>query len=785
MPTTHNFSINIYDGSTQVLGEISLLDESDTRHYFGEADSIALVTSWVAQGNASECFLLFNKATDEFVFGEHLSWQTRPDALIGSRRFAAPYSSHDPQLDAVHIATAMIARSHSATPMLEAFISLADIAQKFLAQIHSDEALSELRINRPLTIAERAFLKLKGNIWRIQAVNADPWLLPLLVCSSHIPDDPFRAVIEAIDNGDKLLPVLADIFAVRPYVIRSMRTMPVGIPSHFEATSSTRRLDHIARYLNHIRPESHPKDDGWAAFMHLVESLSNVWFKYGDRCLDDKTLHCRIMPELVSYAWAGYDPLRHKIPYPYDMRFLKPMQSAIRNTHPLGGKLLHGFFWHVSMTMQSEAWAVLRLLSRNPWYLNTEASMWTRRASHTREDFAKAFDPGCALPVIDLEISLPSGARLVPIRTVGDLIEQSRIARNCLPMLLSDIFTRKYLIFALIDERSQLCGHADIHREQCSDDVYKPGDARGLCNADLDENVFQQIRQALIQVAHHANETGFDNNTTPLEIEMSELAIRTFHKGRVLLDAKPAGEVMDEAVKIFRLTCQDDSKHVIREIGRLLWEDDLVHALARADHGSKFPEFVRLCRTINLPPPAIEELSTCPLPVASDFPDDLVKLILPYFSFNTEHAHFIRLLLASHSIALIEKATIINAGDNLSPRQFEELQGLLDDYAECPLRELRKHSTDKINNVARAIIGSLILARWFGMNTGQAHESALVRSIIAKANTRGLSDFLAREMCASSWNPAVSYVFRHALPPTHIAWRIAERVDLGLHIVED
>ena len=388
-----------------------------------------------------------------------------------------------------------------------------------------------------------------------------------------------------------------------------------------------------------------------------------------------------------------------------------------------------------------------------------------RRSLQTRDDFAE-FNAGYLLPIVDIDFdaTLPSGHRLEPIRTIGELIAQSKTTNNCLHTLLCDILLRERVIFAIVDENNSLLGHAEISTGHCSENNdYGPGDVRGLNNADLDDRLVMQIRGHLLVLALYATKINYSTKVSHQDRVLAENVLRVFRQTRAKLDSNAAARVMERADSRFRLYHPADRQHAALEIEHLLWDDDFVHAriLAGGSEPSIPLHHKKALVKIHLSPC---EQSDYPLPLASDYPASFVKPFRPYFSGQDEQ--FIRLVLsASRSIRFSEKQAIFSSWSTLKNSQRRKLQALIaKDCEGVPLKTLRMNAGTFIHSSACAICEALLLARWFGVHS---EETKFIRSIIARSSSRGLTDFLRHHVSDSYWSHSkvASYVFRHAFPP--------------------
>lgn len=774
LPQPKSIQILLADEKWQKCEIRSILNEDDAKHYFSQRCR-ALLVNWTRDDGHIKEFFLAQDDKGRLTIGSH--WRNTAPMSI-KRHAHPPYSENDIFADSASIAGAMIPDGLSNVD-LDVNLAIADAAEDFLSQIEP-RALTLLRTRRNLTLSEHAFLY--GNRNRMDAAMADPWLLPLLVCAKDIPD--IDQIVEAIDTGEKLLPVMRAVLGIPLHVIRTLRKVASDFlpESNYRATRTDVRLDRVARCLALLPPEKHPIPAQWPQFLVLVRTLSTIWKQFGDTRqvgpLKERQENV-VPPALIGKAWLGMLRSPSSMSFQdigHDKTWLLDLSACIWRCHTHGGRLLYGDFGgHSRHCMPSEAWAVAYLLS-HPKYLLTQENQWNRRLLLAREDF-DAFFADTALPVaIQAALPLDSAGRFIEaIPTVHDLVSQSRKSNNCLPIYLDKIFRREMIIMAIKFADGALLGHAEI-AYQDYENFYEPGAIRGKDNSELDEHTVRIVTDSLHDICLSLNNESDFNKVSEHDEENAKQAARVFAKAKIRLNGKAAARILDRAILCFRLGAPANDAHTILEIDWLMEQHDYFKAKAIvAERGARVQSAVRNGK---LPEYVDDELTSVPLPRAADFPICLALQIAPYFSsdaFQQEDAvMFARRLLAENCLPFSSKVAIVNAGASLSIRQYDEIMLTLMSATDSLNGLCREGSVEILNVAASTILNGVLVPNWYGMHTTFAQDEALIRTIVRRAEHRGgLLQFLLA-FPSTTWEeyPLSAYVWKYALPRSHPAWKL-------------
>jgi len=761
--------------------EISIFEGAEAESLFNEPCRVLLVT-WkgINPKQRNEIFLA-HTADGHLAFGCYFYRKDRGEALRLAKDNIPPYSRRDVDIAPEAIAREMLWGYEVEASLEGAYTEICGTVKQFLAQIPQDEALSRVQIGRVLTLSERAFLF--KSLWRVQAVNAYPFLLPLLVTQ----EEPFEAVLFIIDAGKKYLPLLQNIFKVSVYVLRTLGKAPAVRPaSHPEAYFSGLLFDQVVvGALAKIPPEKHPDRDSWPTFIRIKNLVSTLWLTQGDSDLPEADKNRIVLPVLIKHVWlALLRRDRNEFPEQIQHSWLTEVRTIVRQSHPFGGRLLVGNLDGQEIILPSEVWVVVACLLCHPSDLNAAASRWNNRVLASRDEIGSSF-PASPLPVpIENDVLLSSGYRLAPIRTVPELVRQSAVARNCLPLYLSEIYSRTSVIFS-IQDAGGLLGHVEIKQSYCCDG-FEIGAQRATHNDDLPQEIEAALQAPLGEICLRLNASDFSVPSDE-ELSLAAQAELVIQKAKLSTLSDVAGRMMDRAVRRFKLGSPNNDEHISIEISRLMKCGDL--ALARklaVEHGATYSRKAIIQHQHDLES-GFDQPSNYPLPHGGDFPTCLVSPFLPLLSskFHLGDSQAIaRLLLGSYSLDFYDKRKVFENYPTLSQFQIDALRDVwikeFNEFQDIHKEEYRyrrnKHELLKLS--AMTLMNTLLLVKWYDINNSDpAHETAQIIFVLKQASRRGL--FAQLNSIADSWwkdEPICAYVYRHILPHTHPAWAIGERL---------
>lgn len=777
LPAAQSIQLTLDADSKWHKCEIFILDEDDAESLFKERCRVLIVV-WVSELEPSMEYFLAHNSDGHLTFGQHFHRQEWADALNSARKLR-PYGYKDIHPEPIGIATAMMPDNTSDSGAFDICCAISDAAKNFLAQIEQDDVLSQLRIERNLTLSERTYLL--GNLRRVQAVNFYPFLLALLVTSQSNQDDMLNVLTEVIDAGWELLPALQQVLRVPPHTIRTLQRMPAWLPeSHHDACLSELRPDRIARVLAKIPPEKHPDKGNWPGFLYIISWVSRLWRTHGDPKFPKiKRVHV-LLPVLGAEAWLSLLRRRHfEIPDPFTHDWLTDMRESIRHTHSLGGKILFGNFDGNNICLHSEVWAVLSVLLCHPSDLRVEGRRWDKRSTIAARGVGSNLSTRRLPVAIKHDICLPGNYRLAPIQKVSDLVAQSIEAQNCLPIYLPDIFSRRCSILSIHAHDGMLLGHAEIRQPVYGG--YEIGARRAFQNRDLSQEIELAIDPRLAEICQHLNDSHFSKASDEDKL-LSEQSDRDIRKAKALIHADASARIMDKAVRRFQLTSPTSDAQMAFAISRHIDDGDYAQAKNIATrHGAAYRgefSFKQSHGSWGV----TDTLFRHPMPNGGDYPDDIVllfsrRLASPFHNGGGNTA-LARQILGSVSLDFSAKLQVIEKFPQLTQLKVDAFTSLYAKESESFKKLARKESGDVAALSAKAILNMLLLSAWYyglDLDTDQETETAFICSILGKAALRGLNRTI-NSMSTDWWkdNPLSAYVFRHLLPPSHSAWVIAE-----------
>lgn len=763
-PHWHSLSICILDG--KIAEDIA-----------GEACRI-LVMSWreCEASEKSECYFLFHSHEGELA-ASSAAGETPSRTAISNARNEKPYGYWDIDVHSKSgAARKMIPKDTSEATITIAKRHISAAIRNFLQDI--PDIAAPIVANR-LTLLERKFLL--GRPWRLQAINAYPWLRPILVAATSSEQNQdlarFNAITEAIDAGKKLAPILQRTLGAHRHVLKTLNAMPPWHPRSFrELLNSDCRPDVIACYLMKIAPEKHPDASDWPKFLLIIRWVRMVWERHGNGLKSEEEKNKVVLPFLTSIIWRAQQQRPRELPGISSLNWLTLLRNSILGAHPLRGSILRGNIGHFNVIMPAETWAVLQALMVHPSDLAAEGRRWSRRsAPAVRHSLLSEFGKHSLPLVIDHAEALSNGYLLQPVRTAAELIRQSGNAQNCLAYYLPDILHCRSVVFAIKTRQGELAGHAEIFQD---DDGYRTRECRAIRNQVLGKRLDKAVGIGLDQIILLLNSRGFlsrhKNN-----ILLAEQIRNSIHRIEEDIHVDDANKLMNKAFISFGFVHDSSETNLVSEIEHAIKIERPWLAYELVERRPPPPS--ALCSEVSLSIGRVET-RVWPyeilLPTADDMPDLLVEHFRSFFHSRLHEdvgSAFIRAWLGSFSLNFKESWRIINNAAAFSRSQIDQLLLVFIGEGHEFATLVEKEVLSLLKLSAAMIIKTLLMYRWYG-HAPHISESYLIRAILDGAVIRGLRSYLD-DISLIEWQNCslAAYVFRHVLPISHPAWEIGER----------
>lgn len=348
----------------------------------------------------------------------------------------------------------------------------------------------------PITSAQYNFLR-HASPYRRQAINAYPWLLDAL--SDRLITVPKYSVVDilqAIDAGEELNPVLARMFGTRVSVIHRMHCLPREILSKPDLMYSYNLLEGLApmaQTLACLAPQMVPKSGNewkWLRYVvHWTRRILNGRFR-----AEVAANVYRSLPTPDSGATVltrlGHRPdedvignLRSHLLFATHFRLVRDSDNSFQDAETcLADRIIEWLLEH-----RSPRW-LLRMYDRLQRCEAASAVLCTPRA--------------VAIPHLPVELARGKSEayRIVcPIKTVQQMIDEGKEMNNCMGRMWNwALFGKVGYYFSVRDGQGRMQAHVEI---SINTEGFSIQCIKGMTNADVDPHTSQAVEALVTELA--------------------------------------------------------------------------------------------------------------------------------------------------------------------------------------------------------------------------------------------------------------------------------------------
>lgn len=609
---------------------------------------------------------------------------------------------------------------------------------------------------------------------RLQAAAAYPWLLPELVADT----ESARALTRTIDERKPLAAALQHWLGATPRALKALRALPVD----WGKLHTLPEWEDGPLNLRHLFLTLAPND--WAQLERRHEEWIVAWQwarKHWANCCvgtlpDGQRGQLRAL--LAHAVWR-----RHQcssiVEFPVIAGQLSELTESVAAAVPVsftGSLARHG--QPLQLSLPAADWLLAHLLAcHSPKRL-------ARLLDRVRRQFHRALCRTLqalgtqALPEWDGAARTVGSRRLIPLRSVGEVLQQAGRARNCLPTLIPGLARGERCLLAVYEGRA-LLGHVALQRDPPpTGHVVLVEDCRRLRNEAFEPDFQHEVIMAFgdgpaVHPPAAASRSGPDElgrHYRQAQLEaLIEPGLELFAQAqhcRGLVEACASLDDLEAAVGTGQLGIID---HLLADPQRrLVPPEGLAWQLLRHSQPFRFGSY-HTDHAAGIPG----------LLHWGDIPSKAVELVAARMTCRHQPLAFARRVVGSHSLDLPIKLKAV-----ARPIQDWQVGLVMRDLDEEwqrwneILAERRAGSGDLLELSARTALRLVVLLGLLYRPLDREEEADLFRTLLANARQRpGFEAINWPRGAVLEARPLIGFVFRHGFPQVPELQRIGERID--------
>lgn len=164
------------------------------------------------------------------------------------------------------------------------------------------------------------------------------------------------------------------------------------------------------------------------------------------------------------------------------------------------------------------------------------------------------------------------------------------------------------------------------------------------------------------------------------------------------------------------------------------------------------------------------DASHCPLLTGADFPPTLIEPLVarlnPPLLAEFELEPFVRLVLGSYSLSMVDKWRVFQAIPTLSEFQHSELCQVFADEIQEFIALIANEGRAVMHLTAKTWIQASVLANYYGVGfSSQEKEFAALRPLLAHKYNTAMRRAWIEDVPMAEWTPLMRYVFGFLVKP--------------------
>jgi hypothetical protein len=407
--------------------------------------------------------------------------------------------------------------------------------------------------------------------FRNQAFTAFPFLKLL-----ERLDDDFSTILNTIDNGERLVPVLTQKLSIPRRSLHQLGAHTSTImkifgkfqlPSHsigntleFENLDKSEAFIRLLKILSYIAPDHQPENENdYFELIKIMRLIYSYWIlaQNMNGPLEQAAMNQSICAWICARAWTHIHrrPLKRSFSIPtvnpFIIRHLRAWSYAVRAQQP--GELFIGTLPGKNLPknlsplrLYAHQWAIISLLDRHPADLQKLMDDWPNQVRHDLVNNLRKY--GHVPIAMEDQFSVGVDSERITLSKITDLgtvLGDSILARNCLAdyghILLKNEVMDVWRIYEGDQKPTTLVGHV----MRCHRNGTLLFEANLLGNKPLPP----KLSRAIVQELQHRDFDAGPRDSTALYQSIESLS----HRSRIQALSGHAKALIDGAVKKFRL----------------------------------------------------------------------------------------------------------------------------------------------------------------------------------------------------------------------------------------